>query len=123
MTLFLYKCKCIIFCALTGAGSPNRDYNAISGNIIQFNTGDASKTFTITINQDSICEDDPNEYFYSTLSLVSPTHRIILFPPRAVIHINDLLEAECSKLQFSNQQNGVAYVCFKLNCSTSDCGL
>ena len=114
----------MISCALTGAGSPERDYNAISGNIIQFNTGDGSKTFGITINQDSSCEDDPNEYFYSTLSLVSPTHRTILSPPRTVIHINDSLEAECSsKLLFSNQQNVVAYVCFKLNSSTSHCGL
>ena len=104
MTLFLYKCKCIIFCALTGAGSPNRDYNAISGNIIQFNTGDASKTFTITINQDSICEDDPNKYFYSTLSLVSPTHRIILSPPRAVIHINDSLKLSVVSYNFQTSK-------------------
>ena len=87
-----------IFSALTGSGSPDRDYNAISGNIIQFNTGDGSKTFTITINQDSSCEDDPNKSFYSTLSLVSPTHRIILSSHRAAIHINDSLEAECSKI-------------------------
>ena len=89
----------MIFCSLTGAGSPDRDYNAISGNIIQFNTGDASKIFTITINPDSSCEDDPNEYFYFTLSLVSPTHRIILSSSRAAIHINDSLEAECSKFK------------------------
>ena len=87
------------FCALTGAGSPDRDYNAISGNIVEFNTGDSSKTFTITINPDSSCEDDPNEYFYSTLSLVSPTHRIILSSPRATISIDDSLEAECSKFK------------------------
>ena len=56
-----------------------------------------SKIITITINQDSICEDDPNEYFYSTLSLISPTHRIILSQPRTKITIDDSLEAECSK--------------------------
>ena len=56
-----------------------------------------SKSVTITINQDLICEDDPNEYFYFTLSLVSPTHRIILSQPRTKITIDDSLEAECSK--------------------------
>ena len=59
--------------------------------------GDTSKIFTITLNQDSICEDDPKEYFYSTLSLVSSTHRIILAPHRAKITIDDSMEEECSK--------------------------
>ena len=97
----------VIFSSLTGAGSSDRDYNAIRGNIIQFNTGDGSKTFSITINQDSSCEDDPNEYFYSTLSLVSPTHRI----------------RKLNAVRFSHQLCGMHYVCFKLNSSISHCGL
>ena len=87
----------MLFVVTFFAGSCDRDYISISRNIIQFNAGDASKTFTITINQDSTCEDDPNEYFYSTLSVMNPTHGIIFSPPRAVILIDDSLEAECSK--------------------------
>ena len=64
---------------------------------IQFNPGDMTYTFTVRIEQDSLCEDSPTEYFYSTLSLESPSHRIILSPPQATVIINDSLEAECSK--------------------------
>ena len=71
----------------------------MNGSAIQFNTGDTSKTISITINQDSICEEGSNEYFYSTLSLQSDSDGIILSPARAIITIKDYLEAECSKCQ------------------------
>ena len=75
----------------------------MSGSVIQFNTGDTSKTIFVTINQDSICEEGSNEYFYSTLSLESDSDGIILSMPRAIITINDTSEAECSKFFTCNE--------------------
>ena len=69
----------------------------MSGSAIQFNTGDTSKTISITINQDSICEEGSIEYFYSTLCLESDSDGIIVSQSRAIITINDTLEEECSK--------------------------
>ena len=75
----------------------------MSGSVIQFNTGDTSKTISITINQDSICEEASIEYFYSILSLESDSDGIILSMPRATITINDTSEAECSKFFTCNE--------------------
>ena len=82
----------------SNAGGRNgQDYTPISREVIQFQTGDTVKTFSIGIRQDSICEDDSSEKFYSTLSLENSPFGIILSQSQAAISIDDSMEAECCK--------------------------
>ena len=73
------------------------DYGGVIGQLIQFNTGDTNQTHTITIAQDLICEDDPNEFFFSNITLVSGVQPIDVIQPLATVFIDDSLEPECSK--------------------------
>ena len=81
------------------AGDPDNDYNAVSGLAVQFNVGDTSRTHTIMINDDMICEDEPNEMFFSNIAL-GPQGRqpIFLIQPQATVTIDDSAEAECCKI-------------------------
>ena len=69
----------------------------MSGQIIEFNTGDINQIYRINITQDEECEDDPNEFFLSTLSLMSGVQPIEVIHPQANITIDDTLEPECGK--------------------------
>ena len=51
----------------TVSGAPHRDYNSLSGEIVQFNVGDTHQTHTIIINDDIDCEDDSNEISFPLL--------------------------------------------------------
>ena len=63
---------------------------------MQFNTGDIIQTRTIIINQDQLCEDDPNEFFlFRTFSGLQTTVEVI--HSYANVSINDILEPECSE--------------------------
>ena len=73
------------------AVSPS-DYGSVSGQLIQFNTGDTDQTHTITIAQNDLCENDPNEYFFSNITLVSG---IDVIQPLATVFIDDTRESEC----------------------------
>ena len=73
------------------------DYLGISNEIIQFNVGDVRVNHNITIIDDEICEDNPNEFFYSNLTLFSGEQPIIVIRPDALIVIDDTLEPDCSK--------------------------
>ena len=73
------------------------DYTAMVNQLVQFSMGDERVTQTITINQDNDCENDPNEFFSTSLALVSGVQPINVIRPRAQVIINDDLEAECSK--------------------------
>ena len=74
-----------------------QDYDGVRGETLQFNQGDERITHNITINQDDECEDDPNEFFFSNLALVSGVQPIAVIQPRAQITIIDDVEPECSK--------------------------
>ena len=66
----------------------------MSGQIIQFNTGDINQIHRINITQDEDCEIDPIEFFLSDIVLdsgVQPIH------PQANITIDDTLEPESGK--------------------------
>ena len=67
---------------------------SVNGEIIQFNTGDTTKTHTIFIEQDQICE---TEYFSSNIVLVSGVQPIQVIRPQATITIVDTSEPECGK--------------------------
>ena len=67
---------------------------SVNGEIIQFNTGDTTKTHTIFIEQDQICETDSNEFFFSNIVLDSGAQPIQVIHPQA---IDDTSEPECGK--------------------------
>ena len=73
------------------------DYGAVTNEIITFTTGQMRATHTIIINQDDECEDDPNENFFSNISLNSGTLPISVIRPRAEVIIDDTNEPECRK--------------------------
>ena len=73
------------------------DYGGVIGQLIQFNTGDTNQMHTILIEQDDICETDPDEFF-SNIILVSGTQPIDVIRPQATVIIDDSLEPECGKL-------------------------
>ena len=70
------------------------DYQSVSGQIIQFNTGDSSKTHIININNDQLCEGYLEEFF-SNITLMSGVPPIEVIVPRAMVAIYDFFEPEC----------------------------
>ena len=76
----------------------DNDYVPVSGQIIQFNTGDVTQNHTITINDDDVCEKDPNENFFSNIALASGIPDIDVTVPRAAVTIDDTTKVECSKI-------------------------
>ena len=79
------------------AGAPDMDYDAVSGEIVQFAVGDTFQTHTIIINDDDVCENDPNEFFFSNIALDTGVEPIFVIPPQATVTIDDAAEAECCK--------------------------
>ena len=73
------------------------DYSAVTSNVIQFNVGDVRVMHTIRINQDQLCETDPDEYFFSNITLNSDMQPINVIEETAIIIIDDSAEPECSK--------------------------
>ena len=69
----------------------------MAGEIVQFNTGDVTRTHTIIINDDDECEKDPNENFFSNIALDSGIPDITVTVPRAMVTIDDTAEPECGK--------------------------
>ena len=83
------------------AGAPDNDYNAVIGEIVQFNVGDTFQTHRIMINDDMMCENDPNEFFFSNIALDSGVQPIFVIQPQATVTINDDAEPECRKPCFT----------------------
>ena len=81
---------------ITVAGAPDNDYQAVSGDIVQFNVGDTYQTHTIIINDDDECENNPN-VFFSNLALNDGVQPINVINPRATVTIDDSEESECSE--------------------------
>ena len=77
-------------------GSPG-DYDAVVNGLLTFNVGEVSKTHRIFINQDFLCENDPNEDFFSIIELESGIQPIIVRPSRAQVIIDDSMEPDCGK--------------------------
>ena len=73
------------------------DYGGVSDQMIQFNAGDVSRTHTIHIIDDSLCESDPIEFFFSNITLFSGVPPIDVIESQARVIINDTLEPECGK--------------------------
>ena len=79
----------------TVAALPDNDYQAVSGEIVQFNVGDTYRTHTIIINDDDECENNPNEFFFSNIALNSGVQPIHVINPQATVTIDDSRESEC----------------------------
>ena len=89
----------------TVSGAPDNDYQAVSGEIVQFNVGDTHQTHTIIINDDIDCEDDSNENFFSVIALNDGVQPINVNNPQATITIDDSEEVECSKYILLNSKS------------------
>ena len=97
------------------------DYGGVIGQLIQFSTADTNQTHTIIINPDNTCETDPDEFFFSNITLVSGTLPIDVIHPLATVFIDDSLEPECGKLW--SQIPLLHVVCSKEHLYTSYCTL
>ena len=98
MTLLVYHCLLVV-CVYTfalPAVSPG-DYGAVTNEITNFTKGQMRATHTIAINQDDICEDSPNENFFSNIALTSGHSLVNVTRPRVRVIIDDSAEPECSK--------------------------
>lgn len=65
---------------------------------MQFNIGDTFRTFSIVLNDDSVCENETNEHFFSFIQLGSGMQPIYIVQPNTTITIDDSEEAECRKI-------------------------
>ena len=59
--------------------------------------GDVTQTHTISISDDDECENDPNENFFSNITLDSGIPDIAVTVPQATVTIDDSGEEECSE--------------------------
>ena len=64
-----------------------------------FEAGDVTRTHRIIINNNTECEKEPNENFFSNIALNSGIPDIFITEPRATVTINDTAEPECGRLQ------------------------
>ena len=96
MTLQVWQLTKIISYNHSISAVSNNDYNAVNGEIIQFNTGDTNKQHRITINDDPFCE-VPDEQFFSDITLVSGIPMIDVTVPRAVVIITNDSIPDCGK--------------------------
>ena len=69
----------------------------VTSEIIQFNRGDVINTQRIIINDDSECEDNPNENLFSNIALESGIPDISVTVPQTTITIDDSLQRDCSE--------------------------
>ena len=67
------------------------------GHVIQFNAGDVSRTHTISIVDDYECEKDPNEYFFSNITLDGGAMLVTVTVPQATVTIDDSDQPECGR--------------------------
>ena len=69
----------------------------VTSEIIQFNRGDVTHAQRIIINDDSECEDNPNENFFSNIALESGIPDISVTVPQTTITIDDSLQRDCGE--------------------------
>ena len=91
----------VLFTLLQLTGFVYGDYEGVTDHIIMFEAGYVTQTHRIQINDDNICEDQPNENFFSNTALNSGIPDIFVTDPRATVTIDDTGEDECSKYHSS----------------------
>ena len=73
------------------------DYRAAVGEQLVFAHGQNVACHNVSITQDDICEINPIEDFFSSLTNVDGIMLIIVEPPRTRVIIDDTNEPECRK--------------------------
>ena len=73
------------------------DYVSVINEVLDFTVGQDRVCHNISITDDDICDNDPNEFFFSNLELGSRGRRIDVDPEQAQVIIDDTNELECGK--------------------------
>ena len=82
------------------------DYVAVVNQLLEFSVGDTRICYTVTINQDELCENNPNENFFVNLEYESGILPITVSPHRANVVVDDDGEVECGEFdQIHNPQS------------------
>ena len=89
----------ITYTTLSHTAIIENDYVPVSGQVIQFSAGDITQMHTIFIKDDDNCEKDPNENFFSNITLNSGIPGILVTVPHATVTIDETAEPECGKLK------------------------
>jgi len=72
------------------------DYAAVVGDEIMFNYGETRVCYTVSILQDSLCENTTKERFFADLAYVSGL-QLTINPATVQVFIDDTEEPECGK--------------------------
>ena len=110
--------------SITGVGPSDNDYEAVSGEVVQFNVGDTYQTHTIYITDNIDCGDVNDEIFFSIIAINSGIQPIHVINPQATVTIDEPGEAECSEFcvhsasccvdKFSNSISSLTRICDSL---------
>ena len=73
------------------------DYIGVANVRLDFTTGDERACHRVGIIDDDICEDDPNEYFFSSLEFAGGEQPITVDPSLTEIIIDDTNQLECGE--------------------------
>ena len=73
------------------------DYISVANVRLDFAIGDERACHSVHIIDDDICEDDPNENFFSSLDLGDGEQSIIVDPSLTEVIVDDANQPECGK--------------------------
>ena len=73
------------------------DYGGVTDVRLDFAIGQTRSCHIVNINDDDICENNPNERFFSNLVLGGGVQPIIVEPPQTQVIIDDSNEPECGE--------------------------
>ena len=73
------------------------DYESVINEVLDFVVGQDRVCHNISITDDDICENDPNDSFFSNLEVGSRGRRIDVDPEQAQVIIDDTNELECGE--------------------------
>ena len=73
------------------------DYERVIDEVLDFAVGQTTACHIVNITDDIICENDPNEFFFSNLVLGGGDQPIDVDPEQAQVIIDDTNEPECGE--------------------------
>ena len=107
--------------SITGVGPSDIDYEAVSGEVVQFNIGDTYQTHTIYITDNIDCGDVNDEIFFSIITINSGIQPIHVINPQATVTIDEPGEAECSEFCVHSASCSVDKFCNSISSLTRIC--
>ena len=78
----------------------SEDFNAIENDLLVFSVDYKHVCRKITIDDDNVCEDDPNEIIVLHLEVSGSTPNITVHPATTKVIIDDTNEPDCSKSKY-----------------------